>query len=76
MLIMCNLKLPFVKKLFCFIGDTYNTSFVIDTGANWVIVKDSKLLHDFQACSDGVKGVEWKSCIDTRKGILLGLFES
>ena len=37
--------------------DTDSTLFVIDTGANRVIVKDAKLLHNFQACSGGVKGV-------------------
>ena len=45
------------QEPFCFITDTDRTAFVIDTGDNWVIVKDSKLLHNFQACSGGVKGV-------------------
>ena len=41
----------------CFISDTDSTSFVIYTGSNRVIVKGAKLLHGFQACSGGVKGV-------------------
>ena len=35
------------QEPFCFVADTDITSFVIDTGANRVIVKDAKLLHDF-----------------------------
>ena len=45
------------QEPFCFIANADSTSFIIDTGANRVIVKDDKLLHGFQACSDGVKGV-------------------
>ena len=45
------------REHFCFITDADSTSFVIDTGDNRVIVKDAKLLHNFQACSGGVKGV-------------------
>ena len=45
------------QEPFCFVTDTDNTSLVIDTGANWVIVKDAKLLHNFQACSGSVKGI-------------------
>ena len=45
------------REPFCFITNTVSTSFFIDTGANRVIVKDAKLLHGFQACSGGVKGV-------------------
>ena len=45
------------QETFCFVADTDSTSFVIDTGANRVIVKDAKLLHNFQACSSSVKGV-------------------
>ena len=45
------------QEPFCFVADTDSTLFIIDTGANRVIVKDSKLLHSFQACSGGVKGV-------------------
>ena len=45
------------QEPFYFIYDTNSTSFVINTGANRVIVKDIKLLHNFQACSGGVKEV-------------------
>ena len=45
------------RESFCFISVTDSTSFVVDTGANQVIVKDAKLLQYFQACSGGVKGV-------------------
>ena len=45
------------QETFYFIYDTNSTSFVINTGANRVIVKDIKLLHNFQACSGGVKEV-------------------
>ena len=45
------------QETFCFISDTDSTSFVIDNGSNLFIVKDSKLLHNLQACSGGVKVV-------------------
>ena len=49
---------PYLRREpFCFIANTNSTLFVIYTGPNRVIVEDAKLLHDFQACSDGVKGV-------------------
>ena len=45
------------QEPFCFVAYNNSTSFLIDTGANRVIVKDAKLLHDFQACSGGLKDV-------------------
>ena len=45
------------QETFCFISNTDSTSFVIDTGANWVIVKDAKLIQNLQSGSGGVKGV-------------------
>ena len=57
------------QEPFCSIADTYSTSFFLDTRANWVIVKYAKLLHNFQACSGGVKGVGGNPIFILGKGL-------
>ena len=42
---------------FCFIADTDSIPFVIDTGANRIIVNDAKLLTNISPSRDKVKGV-------------------
>ena len=39
------------------VADTDSTPYLIDTGANLVIVNDPKLLKDFRSVRGGVKGV-------------------
>lgn len=45
---------------YCFITDTDSIPYVIDTGANRIIVNDIKLLHNITATSDKVKGIGGK----------------
>ena len=42
---------------YCFAFDTDNVPYVLDTGANKMIVNDPKLLKNFQVSQGGVKGV-------------------
>jgi hypothetical protein len=42
---------------YCFIADTDSVPYVLDTGANRVILNDVKLLKEFQPCTGSVKGI-------------------
>jgi hypothetical protein len=42
---------------YCFIADTDSVPYVLDTGANRVILNDAKLLKEFQPRTGSVKGI-------------------
>ena len=42
---------------YCFLADIDSVSYVLDTGANRIIVNDARLLHDLRPTSDKIKGV-------------------
>ena len=42
---------------YCFVADTDSQQYIIDTGANRVIVNDPSLLANFRASGGGVKGI-------------------
>jgi hypothetical protein len=42
---------------FCFVADTDSVPYILDTGANRVILNDAKLFHKFQARNGSVKGI-------------------
>ena len=48
------------QDAFCFVVDTDSVPFVLDTGANRIIVNDAKLLQNLQTSTAKVKGIEGK----------------
>jgi hypothetical protein len=42
---------------YCFVADTDSIPYVIDTGANRVIINDAKLFHEFRPTNGKVKGI-------------------
>ena len=45
---------------YCFIVDTDSVPYIIDTGANRIIVNDAKLLKQLNPTSDKIKGIGGK----------------
>jgi hypothetical protein len=43
---------------YCFIADTDSVPYILDTGANRVILNDAKLFKEFQPSTGSVKGIE------------------
>ena len=50
------------QEPFCFVVDTDSVSYIIDTGANRIIVNDAKLLKTLTPTSDKIRGIRGK-CI-------------
>ena len=55
---------------FCFVVDTDSVPYVIDTGANRIIVNDAKYLHKLVPTSDKIKGIGGKCIRIAGTGIL------
>ena len=46
---------------YCFLADTDSSKFLVNTGANRVIVNDAKLLNRFQSLQENIQGIGGKS---------------